>query len=43
MPAFSPSAIVIFWVALCVEKQYCALPFAQARHCPHTARQLRMT
>ncbi len=38
-----PSVSVIFWVALWVLKQYCGLPFAQARHWPQTARQLRMT
>ena len=38
-----PSVSVIFWVALWVLKQYCGLPLAQARHWPHTARQLRMT
>ncbi len=38
-----PSASVIFWVALKVEKQYQGLPFRQLRHCPHTARQFRIT
>ncbi len=38
-----PSVRVIFWVALWVAKQYQGLPLRQARHCPHTARQLRMT
>ena len=38
-----PSASVIFWVALKVEKQYQGLPLRQLRHCPHTARQLRIT
>ena len=27
-----PSSRVIFWVALCVSKQYCGLPFRHARH-----------
>ena len=38
-----PSASVIFWVALCVLKQYQGRPRRQARHSPHTARQLRTT
>ncbi len=38
-----PSASVIFWVALCVAKQYHGRPRRQARHWPQTARQLRMT
>ena len=38
-----PSASVIFWVALWVEKQYHGLPRRHARHSPHTARQLRTT
>ena len=38
-----PFANVIFCVALCVAKQYQGLPRAQARHCPQTARQLRIT
>ena len=38
-----PSVSVIFWVALKVEKQYQGRPRLQARHCPHTARQFRMT
>ena len=38
-----PSASVIFCVALWVLKQYQGLPLAQARHCPQTARQLRIT
>ena len=38
-----PSASVIFCVALCVAKQYQGRPRLQARHWPHTARQLRMT
>src|SRR3954452_23909253 len=38
-----PSVSVIFCAALCVSKQYCGWPLAQARHCPHTARQLRIT
>ena len=37
-----PSSSVIFWLALWVLKQYHGLPRAQARHRPHTARQLRM-
>ena len=37
-------AAVIFWVALCVLKQYCGWPLTgNARQSPHTARQLRMT
>ena len=38
-----PSASVIFCVALCVAKQYWGWPRRQARHCPHTARQFRIT
>ena len=38
-----PSASVIFWAALWVLKQYCGSPLRQARHCPQTARQLRIT
>jgi hypothetical protein len=38
-----PSARVIFCAALWVAKQYCGSPFRQARHWPHTARQLRTT
>ena len=38
-----PSASVIFWEALNVAKQYCGSPRRQARHDPHTARQLRTT
>ena len=38
-----PSASVIFCAALWVSKQYQGLPLAQARHCPQTARQLRIT
>ncbi len=38
-----PSSSVIFCVALNVEKQYCGRPRRQARHVPHTARQLRTT
>ena len=38
-----PSCSVIFCVALAVLKQYCSSPRAQARHCPHTARQLSTT
>ena len=38
-----PSSSVIFCVALCVLKQYCGWPLAQARHSPHTARQFRIT
>ena len=38
-----PSASVIFWVALWVAKQYHGRPRLHARHCPQTARQLRMT
>ena len=37
----APRAVV--WVALAVLKQYCGWPFAHARHCPHTARQFRIT
>ncbi len=39
----SPSAIVILAEALWVLKQYFGSPFLQARHSPHTARQLRTT
>lgn len=38
-----PSSRVIFCVALCVLKQYCGWPLAQARHSPQTARQFRIT
>ena len=38
-----PSVSVIFWVALCVAKQYWSLPLRHARHSPHTARQFRTT
>ena len=38
-----PSASVIFWLALCVLKQYQGRPRLQARHWPQTARQFRMT
>ena len=38
-----PSVSVIFCVALWVAKQYHGSPREHARHCPHTARQLRMT
>ena len=38
-----PSSSVIFWVALNVLKQYHGRPRRQARHWPHTARQLRIT
>src|SRR5687767_9563618 len=38
-----PSASVIFWVALCVAKQYHGFPLRQARQTPQTARQLRIT
>src|SRR3954447_18612380 len=38
-----PSARVIFCAALCVLKQHQGLPAAQARHCPHPARQFRIT
>jgi Zn-dependent alcohol dehydrogenase len=38
-----PSASVIFWVALCVAKQYQGLPLRQARQRPQTARQFRIT
>ena len=38
-----PSARVIFCAALWVLKQYCGWPLRQARHCPQTARQLRIT
>ena len=38
-----PSSRVIFWVALCVLKQYQGRPRRQARHSPQTARQLSTT
>ena len=38
-----PSARVIFWTALYVLKQYHGRPRRQARQCPQTARQLRIT
>src|SRR5271166_1841717 len=38
-----PSVSVIFCSALWVSKQYHGRPRRQARHCPHTARQLRIT
>ena len=38
-----PSSSVIFWLALCVAKQYQGRPRRQARHSPQTARQLRIT
>ena len=38
-----PSSSVIGCFALCVSKQYCGLPFLQARQTPQTARQLRTT
>src|SRR5579875_4044483 len=38
-----PSASVIFCAALCVLKQYHGRPRLHARHCPQTARQLRIT
>ena len=38
-----PSVSVIFWSALWVAKQYHGWPRSHARHCPHTARQLRIT
>ena len=38
-----PSARVIFWTALWVAKQYQGRPRRQARHCPQTARQFRIT
>ncbi len=38
-----PSARVIFWVALYVEKQYQGRPRRQERQWPQTARQLRIT
>ena len=38
-----PSSRVIFCAALWVLKQYQGSPRSQARHCPQTARQLRMT
>src|SRR5919107_5018614 len=41
VPASSPSARVIFWVALKVAKQYHGSPRLHARQSPHTARQLR--
>ncbi len=43
VPAPSPSASVIFWVALKVAKQYHGSPRSQARQSPHTARQLSTT
>lgn len=38
-----PSVSVILCFALWVSKQYQGRPRRQARHCPHTARQLRTT
>ena len=38
-----PSSSVIFCFALWVLKQYHGRPRRQARHCPHTARQLSTT
>ena len=38
-----PSASVIGRAALCVSKQCHGRPRRQARHCPHTARQLSTT
>src|SRR5829696_329987 len=38
-----PSVRVIFCAALWVLKQYCSSPLRQARHCPQTARQFRIT
>jgi hypothetical protein len=38
-----PSVSVIFRSALNVSKQYAGLPRLHARHCPQTARQLRIT
>src|SRR3954454_19343239 len=38
-----PSSSVIFCVALAVLKQYQGRPRLQARHCPQTARQFRIT
>ena len=38
-----PSASVIFWVALWVEKQYQGRPRRHDRHSPQTARQLSTT
>ena len=38
-----PSSRVIFWVALCVAKQYHGSPRLQARQSPQTARQLSTT
>src|SRR4051794_16434206 len=38
-----PSSNVIFWLALCVAKQYQGLPLRHARHWPHTARQFKTT
>ncbi len=38
-----PSSRVIGWAALWVLKQYQGRPRRQARHCPHTARQFRIT
>ena len=43
VPARSPSARVILWVALKVAKQYHGSPRLQARQSPQTARQLRTT
>src|SRR5699024_5149018 len=38
-----PSANVIFWLALCVAKQYQGRPRRHARQSPHTARQFKIT
>ena len=38
-----PDSRVIFCAALWVAKQYHGSPRRQARQCPHTARQLRIT
>ncbi len=38
-----PSVSVMGWAALCVSKQYQGRPRRQARHTPHTARQLSTT
>ena len=38
-----PSVSVIFCSALNVSKHRCGRPRLQARHCPHTARQFRIT
>lgn len=38
-----PSVSVIFCAALWVAKQYHGRPRRHARHCPHTARQFRIT